>query len=283
MPGSGPPQNPEPAVPRRSRPATPGSGRANASGARRAEAQEHVRCGLRWKNGARQLQLSPFVPTPNDSEPVDANPSRTSMALPDRLAGDQQDRPLQAGGRALRTLPAPPRSSGRAIGRHRRCLVGCRDRRLARRQRPAAPPNAVVRATRSDPYDAPTSLPRHCAPQPRSDLQRTALAQPGSPVSAVPHDPRRSGAPQAAMVECVPPACPGRPLHGSVRVAEAEGGGRRLQFDVRGSRGTSSRLTSDSFESGGCRWAAEPPDGAQNDRTSPNAQDNRDGAAAAGC
>ena len=283
MPGSGPRQNPHTALPRRRRPAAPGTVRANASLARRAEAPMPGRYVLRWEKGARHLQLSPFVPTPNDSESVDADPSGTSMALSDRLARDQQDRSLQTRGRALRTLPAPPRSSSRAAGRHRGCLVGCRDRRLAGRQRPAAPPIAVICVTRSDPYHAPTGVPRHCASEPRSDLQRTTLAQPGSPVSAVPYDPRRTGAPQAPMVECVPPACSGRPLHRAVRVAEPEGRGGQLHFDTRASRGTSSRLTSAPFESGGCRWAAEPPDGAQNDRTSPNAQDNRDGAAAAGC
>ena len=281
MPGSGPRRYPQPASPRRTTCAALGSGRANPLPARRVEAQTPVRCGLRWENGASQMLFSPFVPTPNDSESVDADPSGTSMALSDRLAGDQQDRPLQARGRALRTLPASPRSSGRAAGRLRGCLVGFRDRRLAGRQRPAAPPIAVVRATRSDPYDAPTGVPRDCASQPRSDLQRATLAQLGSLVSALPYDPRRAGAPQAPMVECVPPACPGRPLHRPVLVAEAEGRGGQLDFNVMGSWGTSSRLAPAPFESGGCRWAAEPPDGAQDDRNLFNAQDECDGAAAA--
>lgn len=189
--------------------------------------------GLSSMRVTRPKELfSPFVLTTNDSESGDADPSRTSLALPDRLAGDQQDRPLQARRRPLRALPTSAWSSRRAARGHRWHLVGCRDRRLARRPRPAASPATGVCAPRRHSADPQARLSGNRAPQPRPDVQRPALAQSRGFMPAVPHDPRRSRTPPAPLVECLPSPRVGRPLHRALRLAAHNARSRagELQF-----------------------------------------------------
>lgn len=148
-----------------------------------------------------------------------ADPSGTSLALPDRLAGDQSDRALHARRRALRALPAPPRTPRHATAGHRWRLVGYRDPRLARWSRPPASPPARLRAARGNRDDAHAGLSRDRPSQPRPDLQRPALAQPRGAVSALPHDPRRSRTSSAPLVERLSPTRDRRPLLGSLQLA----------------------------------------------------------------
>ena len=175
--------------------------------------------GPRSVDRSTELLFSPFVPMPDDSESVNADPSGTSLALSDRLAGDQQDRSLHAGGWALRTMPASSWAPCRAACRRRRGLVGCRDCRMARRPRSAAASGARVRSARGYPYDAQARLPCHRPPQSRPDLQRAAMAQSRRVLPALPHDPRRSRASPASMVECLSATRLGRPLHRQIQIA----------------------------------------------------------------
>ena len=222
--------------------------------------------------------LSPFVPARDDSESGDAHSSGTSLALSDRLAGNQQDRSLHAGGWPLRTLPASPWAPCRAARRHGRCVVGSRDRRLARRPRAAAAPGASLRSARSHSNDAQARLSRHCAPQPRSDLQRAEVAQSRRALSALPHDPRWPRTPPASLVECLSPPRLGRPLHRSIQLAgapasEAGEGARRALRAFEYERGPGE---------GRMPLAVRPCSGAWNDRSLSEPQDDGDGATTAG-
>ncbi len=58
-----------------------------------------------------------------------------------------------------------------------------------------------LRAARRDPHDAQARLSGNRAPQPRSDLQRPALAQSRCSLPAMPYDPRRARASSAPLVE----------------------------------------------------------------------------------
>ena len=164
--------------------------------------------------------VSPFVLVLDDSESLNADPPRTSMALSDRLAGDQQDRAIHAGGWSMRTLPPSPWPPCRAACRCKRGLVGRRDQRLARRSRSPFASGARVRATRRNPHDTQAGLPGDRAPQSRSDFQRTALAQPRGALPALPHDPRRARASPSALVERLSQACTRRPLFRALQLAE---------------------------------------------------------------
>ena len=186
--------------------------------------------------------FSPFVLAMNDSESGDADTSRTSLAVSDRLAGDQQDRSFQARGWAVRALPATSWPPCRAAGGHRWGLVGRRDRCLARWPRPAAPPRAGLRSTRCHSDDPETRLSGDRAPQPRPDVQRATLAQPRGALPSLSHDPRRSRTSASPMVECLPPPRIGRPLHRTLHLAAlgAQNGARRLQFVLSGIKETAS-------------------------------------------
>jgi hypothetical protein len=199
--------------------------RWRGSRAIRAYARSRV---LPSARGTRLKELfSPFVLTMNDSESRHADPSRTSLAVPDRLAGDQQDRPLQACRRTLRTLPTSAWPPCRAACGHRWHLVGCRDRRLARWPRPTAPPAASVCAPRCYSDDSQARLSGNRAPQPRPDVQWSALAQPRGFMPPLPHDPRRSRASPTPVVECLSPPCVGRPLHRALQLAVGEARSRQ--------------------------------------------------------
>lgn len=156
--------------------------------------------------------VSPFVLMLNDSESLNADPPRTSLALSNRLAGDQQDRAIHPRWRQVRTLPASPWPPSRAACRRKRGLVGRRYQRLARRSRAPFASGARLRAARRNSHDAQTRLSGDRAPQSRSDVQRTALAQSCCIMPALPHDPRRAGASPAALVERLPQAGPRRPF-----------------------------------------------------------------------
>ena len=156
--------------------------------------------------------LSPFVLALDDSESSDADPPGTSLAVPDRLAGDQPDRPLHASPGSVRALPASPWPLRRAAPRLQRGVVGRGVRGLARRPRSSAPVRAGVRAARCDPDDAQACLSRDRAPQPRPDLQRPAMAEPRRALSALPHDPRRGRTSPAPLVERLPSPRSRRPL-----------------------------------------------------------------------
>jgi hypothetical protein len=150
-----------------------------------------------------------------------ADPPGTSLALPDRLAGDQPDRALQTRRRALRALPAPARPLRRVPCRRRRRLVGHRDTVVAGWPRPSASPRARLRTARSDPHDPQARLSRNRAPQSRSDLQRTALAKPRRTLPALPHDPRRARASPSPLVERLSPTRARRPLFWSLQLEDA--------------------------------------------------------------
>lgn len=253
-------------------------------------------------------RLSAFVPRPEDSESANADPPGTSLALPDRLAGDQQNRSLLARWRPLRTLPASPRASRRAVGRHRRHLVGCGDRCLAGWPRPAASPSAGLRPARCHPHDAQTRLSCHRTPQPRSDFQRAAMAQSRCPLPTVPYDPRRARASPPSLVECLPPTGVGRPLHRPIQLRSTEAarvgppGCSMSSCDDRESRPARPRMRNvrpseggappigmggrplklSPHQRGGSCWALGQCAGDQNDCISSDPQDDRDGAAAAG-
>lgn len=157
--------------------------------------------------------LSPFVLPAHDSESRDADPSGTSLAIPNRLAGDQPDRSLSARGRSLRALPASPWSPcGSACGR-RWCLVGRGGPIVARWPRsPASPPPSLHRP-RCDPNDAQTGLSRNRSFEPRPQLQRATLEQSSRTLSALPHDPRCRRASSTSLVECVSTTRPRRSVH----------------------------------------------------------------------
>ena len=240
-----------------------------------------------WQHGASRCErvsssilraFSPFVPTSDDSESGDANTSGTSLALPDRLAGDQQDRSFHPGGRALRTLPASPWAPCGATRRHGRRVVGSGDRCLARRSRAAAAPGTGLRSARGHPYDAQARLSCHCPPQSRSDLQRSEVAQPRRALSALPHDPRWPRTPPASLVECLSPSRVGRPLHRPIQLAglpafEAGEGARcgLRAFEYEEARGE-----------GRMPLAVRRCSGARNDRSLSEPQDDGDGATTAG-
>ncbi|MBB4087556.1 hypothetical protein SAMN05216557_107130 [Sphingomonas carotinifaciens] len=173
---------------------------------------QHSSCAGRGTAGL----FSPFVPMPNDSESPHADPTRTSLALSNRLAGNQPDRSLSACGRPMRTLQAPPRSQGcatRWFGWH---MVGPGCTALARRSwAPFASPAHVRSARRCSRY-AQTRLPSDSPSQPRSELQRASLAQSCCALSSMPHDPRCGGTPSAQVVERIPATRSRRPVHRSV-------------------------------------------------------------------
>ena len=150
-----------------------------------------------------------------------ADPSRTSLALSDRLTGDQQHRALHARGRPVRALPAPSRSVRHLPRRRRWRLVGRRDSCMARRPWTSASLRTRRCATRGNPHDAQARLLGDRAPQSRSDLQRTALAQPRRTLPTVPHDPRRARASAPAMVERLSRACDRRSVFGPLQLGNA--------------------------------------------------------------
>jgi hypothetical protein len=194
-----------------------------------------------------------------------ADPPGTSRALPDRLAGDQPDRALQTRRRAVRALSAPARTPRYAASRHGWRLVGYRDSRLARRPRPSASPPAWLCAARGDRHDAQASLSRDRAPQPRSDLQRSALAQPRRALSALPHDPRRARTSPASLVERLSPACARRPLFWHLKLE----GGPSAKTRTRAAKAASEGRIPAAF-----RFKFS---GGTHDRNSSNLQDDRHG------
>lgn len=220
---------------------------------------------------AVQEIFSPSVPVPDDSESGHANSPGTSLALPDRLAGDQPDRPLHARGRPLRALSTAARPSCRAAARDERHLVGRRDRRLARRSRPPAAPAACVRGARGRPHNAQARLSCDGAPQPRSHVQRATVAQPGGTVPALPHDPRCPRTPSTAMVECLPPTRIGRPLQRPVQLAPAARR-RARQYAACPSRSFRGRPAGapGALQRGGCRQRARPCSGVPYARNLPD-------------
>jgi len=222
-------------------------------------------------------ELSPFVLARDVSESGDANSSGTSLAVPDRLAGDQQDRSLHAGGWALRTLPASPWTPCGATRRHGRRVVGSGDRCLARRSRSAAAPGTGLRSARGHPNDAQARLSCHCPPQSRSDLQRAEVAQSRRALSALPHDPRWPGTPPASLVECLSPSRVGRPLHRPIQLAwlPASEAGEGVRCALRAFECKKAR------REGRMPLAVRRCSGARNDRSLSGPQDDGDGAATA--
>lgn len=228
-----------------------------------------------------QQSFSPFVLATDDSESCHADPPGTSLALSDRLAGNQQDCPLYARWRTLRALPKTARTLCRAARRHGRDLVGHRDRRLARWPWSATSSAAGLRAARGDPDDSQAGLSRDRAPQPRPDVQRAALAKPRRALPPLPHDPRCARTPEASLVECVPPACVGRPLYRPLRLrASAK---REGNFDFEPVCTGLNRLAraSDWLQSGGCRWRECECTGAEHDRSLPDPRNDRGDATSA--
>ena len=190
---------------------------------RKARAKGCARMCLRSVHPPWQTSFSPFVLELDDSESSHADPSGTSLALPDRLAGDQPDRALHPSRRALRALPSAARTPRRAARRYGRNVVGHRNCRLARRSRSPASAAADVCATGRRPDDPKARLPGDRSSQSRPDVQRSALAQPRSALSALPHDPRRSRTSAPPVVECVPAARLGRSFHRAVQLAAVAG------------------------------------------------------------
>jgi hypothetical protein len=190
---------------------------------REARAEGSARMCLRSVHPSWQTSFSPFVLALDDSESLHADPSGTSLALSDRLAGDQPDRALHPSRRALRALPSAARTSCGAARRLRWYMVGHRDRRLARRSRSPASTAADVRTIRRRPDDPKARVPGYRSSQPRSDVQRSALAQPRSALSALPHDPRRPRTPAPPVVECVPASRLGRSFHRAIQLAAVAG------------------------------------------------------------
>lgn len=174
--------------------------------------------------------FSPFVLRLNDSESQHADPSRTSLAISDRLARNQSDRPFPARGWPLRALQAPARSPHRATGRREWGMVGCRRAALAGRARSSSSPLAYVRLARRYPNDAPTGLSRDGTSQSRSELQRPALAKSRRALSTLPHDPRRSRTSPASVVECVSTPRARRSVHRALQL-DQEGVLRRWIAD----------------------------------------------------
>jgi hypothetical protein len=228
--------------------------------------------------------FSPFVLAMDDSESADADTSRTSLAVSDRLAGDQQDRSLQARGWAVRALQAASWPPCRATRGHRWDLVGCRDRGVARWPRPSAPPRAGLCSARCHSDDPETRLSGDRAPQPRPDVQRATLAQPRGALPSLSHDPRRSRTSAAPVVECLPPPRIGRPLHRTLHLAAlgARYGARRLQFVLSGMKETPCLLSPAPRQRKGCRWTGRALSGAQHGRSPSDLQAHGDDTTAAG-
>ena len=216
------------------------------------------------------LQLSPFVPASIDSESDDADPPRTSLALSDRLAGDQQDSAVHARGRTVRALSASARSICHFPRRCRRRLVGRRDLCVAGWPWPSASLCAGFRAARSDPNDAQARVSGDRAPQSRSDLQRTALARSRRALPAMPHNPRRARASPAPLVECLSPACARRPLFWPLQLEDATSARARSRAALAALEG---RMPA------ALRFNCS---GGTHDRNRSKQQDDRDGATAAG-
>lgn len=262
---------------------------------------------LTCRSGSRPDAFSPFVPPANDSESSNAHPSGTSLALPDRLAGDQQNRSLYAGVRSVRALPAPAWTLCRAACWNRWRLVGYRHRCLARRPRPAASSGAGLHSSRGDPHDAQARLSGDRPPQSRPDLQRAAVAQSRRALPALPHDPRWAGTSPAPVVECLSPSRVGRPFHRAIQLARSRcarrgqgtvrafaydrqipprcrqsSGKPRLSWHRAAAFSTHSRFLAPARrQSGGCRWAVRRYSGAQHDRSLSDPKDDRDGATSA--
>lgn len=199
-----------------------------------------------------------------------ADPPGTSLALPNRLTGDQLYRALQTRRRTLRALSAPARTPRYAASRHEWRLVGYRDSRLARRPRPSPSPPAWLCAARGDRHDAQASLSRDRAPQPRSDLQRTALAQPCRALSALPHDPRRARTSSASLVERLSPARARRPLFWPLQLEGGPSANTRCRADKAAAEGRMPAAFRFKFSGG------------THDRNSSNLQDDRHGTSPAG-
>jgi hypothetical protein len=177
------------------------------------------RCGRRAFEAS---EVSPFVLLLNDSESFDGDPPRTSLALSDRLAGDQQDRLVHARWRLLRILPSTAWPPCRAASRSQRGLVGPGDQCLARRSRSPTASSPGIRHARRDPHDAQARLSGHRAPQSRSDVQRTALAQSRCLIAALPHGPRRARASSPTPVERLPQTGARRPFFRALQLSGIE-------------------------------------------------------------
>jgi hypothetical protein len=199
-----------------------------------------------------------------------ADPSGTSLALPDRLAGNQQHRALHTSGRTLRALSTPSRSICYLPSRHGWRLVGRRDPWLARRTWTAAPLRTQCSAARSDPHDTQARLPGDRASQSRSDLQRAALAQPRSTLSAVPHDPRRARASAPTLVERLSRAGDRRLVFRPLQLENATSATTRCLAAVAALEG---RMPA-------ALWSNSA--GSAHDRIPSQSQDDRDGETAAG-
>ena len=158
-----------------------------------------------------KASFSPFVLDRFDSESGDADPPGASLAVSYRPAGDQSDRAFHSCAGTVRTLP-PPAWPLRRPARRRWGVVGPGRAGLARRSRPAIATAAGVRTAGAYSNHAQTGLSGDCAPQSRSDLQRTGLAKPRGALPTLPHDPRRCRASPAPLVERVPSACARGPL-----------------------------------------------------------------------
>lgn len=92
---------------------------------------------------------------------------------------------------------------------------------MSRNQRHADPPGivqALPNRLTGDRHDPAAGLSRDRASQPRSDFQRSALAQPRSALPALPHDPRRGRASSMPLVERLSPARYRRPFLRSVQL-----------------------------------------------------------------
>jgi hypothetical protein len=163
--------------------------------------------------------FSPFVLGAHDSESSHADPSGTSLALSDRLARDQPDRTLRTckwSLRTLRTAAWPTRCSAQGCERG---LVGRRRAFLAGWTRPRVATASRFCCSRRDLHHAQTGLPGHSASQSRSEFQRSALAKPRRPLSALPHDPRCARTSSPSVVESLSTPRARRPLHRTLRLA----------------------------------------------------------------
>ena len=169
---------------------------------------------------ATRETLSPFVPASDDSEPFDADPSGTSLVVPDRLAGDQPVCSLYASRWPVRALSTSAWPLCGPARRRQRGLVGRGDLGVARRSWPSASPRGGLCAARRDPDDAQARLSRDRPPQPRPDLQRPAMAQPRRALPTLPHDPRRSRTSPTPLVERLPTARARRPLLRSIQLGD---------------------------------------------------------------
>lgn len=244
--------------------------------------------------------LSPFVPVPDDSKSGDADPRGTSLALPYRLARDQPDRPFHARTGSVRAMPPPPWPLRRPARRRRR-MVGRGDSGLVRRSRTPAPAATRVRGARGSSHDAQTRLSCNRPPQPRSDLQWSALAKPRRALPALPHDPRRARASSAPLVECLSPSRARRLVFRSIRLADIgcpiSRSRRHPTNDVVRTCGTSGTGSSACARHGSAspippsraRLRGEDADepsmqcsGGHDDRSLSNPQDDRGGATTAG-